>query len=180
MLNSSDGYDFYKRMKFAAREVARGETSADDIISQLNNIKKDAERTHNVLMAKRFLCWLESVSGAKPSKERPVGFYKPAGMAFGVRLRPELVYELNGVNIVTYLWATKLPRLTRQAAGAGVLMLRSELGVGEYGSARFQIYDLRQERLFDESSITNQTPDILAADMALVNAIWISALPKAA
>lgn len=180
MLNSSEGYDFYKRMKFAAREVARGETTAEEILGKLASIKKDAERAHNILMAKRFLTWLKGLGEHTASPDRPSGTYKLPHMAFGVRLRPEFVYTANEEVYVTYLWATKLPRLTRQAAGAGLYMLKNELAKGQYASARFQIYDLRQERVFAEDTITNQSPDLLAADIALVNAIWLSALPKAA
>ena len=180
MMSSSDGYDFYKRLKNAAREVAFDPTKANEVFAALATIKKDAERSHNVLMAKRFLNWWNEQAGAKPSKERPAGRYKTPEMAFDIRLNPELVYEKDGTTFVTYLWATKLPRLARQTAASGLLMLRKELGKGIYSKAKFQILDLRQELVHTEAIVTNLAEDHLKADIALVNAIWVSAKPLAA
>lgn len=93
MMSSTEGYDFYKRMKLAAREVALDPSKADDIFAQLGTIKKDAERNHNLLMAKRFLNWWLELSRAVALQDRPKGNYKTPEMAFNVRLRPELMYE---------------------------------------------------------------------------------------
>lgn len=180
MMGSSDGYDFYKRMKFAAREVALDTSKADAILAELATIKKDAERNHNVLMAKRFLNWWLSLEDAVAQHGRPAGVYKTPEMAFHVRLRPELMYERDGKRLVTYLWATKFPALSKQGAAAGLLMLRKALALGPYSDVRFQILDLRKEILHGEELISNVIEDHLAADIALVNAIWISAKPMAA
>ena len=180
MMSSSDGYDFYKRMNLAGREVALDPSKADEVFTQLATIKKDAERSHNLLMAKRFLNWWLALQGAVALQERPKGNYKTAEMAFSVRLRPELMYEYEGKRLVTYLWATKFPSLTKQAAAAGLLMLRKSLAAAPHADIRFQILDLRKEILHGEELISNVTEDHLAADIALVNAIWISAKPLAA
>ena len=180
MMSSSGGYDFYKRMKLAGREVALDPSKAEEVFAELATIKKDAERTHNVLMAKRFLNWWTALGGAVAQEDRPTGEYKTEAMAFNVRLRPELMYEHEGKRLVTYLWATKFPALTKQSAAAGLLMLRKGLATGPYADVRFQILDLRKEILHGEGLISNVTEDHLAADVALVNAIWISAKPLAA
>jgi hypothetical protein len=101
-------------------------------------------------------------------------------MVFGIRLTPELVYSANGITYVTYLWAVRDPKLTRQAAGAGLHILKEELGKGKFQDARFQIRDLRQNRTFGEDVIINSSPGILAADIALLNTMWQGNLPKAA
>ena len=180
MMGSSDGYDFYKRMKLAAREVALHESEADAVFAALATIKKDPERNHNVLMAKRFLNWWRSLEGAVAQEDRPAGAYKTPDMAFHVRLRPELMYEQDNERLVTYLWATKFPTLTKQGAAAGLLMLRKALAVEQYTDVWFQILDLRKEIVHSEELISNVTEDHLAADIALVNAVWISAKPIAA
>lgn len=180
MLNGSGGYDFYKRMKLAAREVARGESSSQDILAQLETIKRPAERKHNVIVASNFVEWWESIDGASACKDRPNGTYKRPGMVFGIRLAPELAYELGGTVYVTYLWATALPKLSRQAAGAGLYLLREELAAGEFKNDRFQIRDLRAKKTWEEDCITNQSPKLLEADIALMNAMWGGNLPKAA
>ena len=179
MMSSSEGYDFYKRMKLAGREVALDPTKADEVFAELAKIKKDAERNHNVLMAKRFLNWWLALDTAAAFADRPKGNYKTAEMAFSVRLRPELMYKHEGQRLVTYLWATKFPALTKQAAAAGLLMLRKELATGPYADVRFQILDLRKEVLHGEDLISNVTEDHLSAVFGLVNAIWISAKPLA-
>lgn len=175
------GYDFYKRLKAAAQSVALDINAADDVLGKLASIKKDAERIHNLLMARRFLTWWQSLVGAKAYLSPPKGIYTRDDLKFGVRLRPELCYEQAGQKFVTYLYATKMPKLTRHVAGEGLLMLRDRLGQGSWGQARFQILDLRQERVFsDETCITNSSASYLNADLAFINSIWPDALPKAA
>jgi hypothetical protein len=180
MLNGPGGYDFYKRMKLAAREVARGEVSSQEILSQLETIKRPSERSHNLLMATRFVEWLDSLEGAVASLDRPSGTYKRPSMVFGIRVVPELVYTLAGTRYVTYLWAIGLPKLTRQAAGAGLYLLRQQLGTGKFKDARFQIRDLRQQKTLEEDCVTNQSPNLLEADIALLNTMWQGNMPKAA
>jgi hypothetical protein len=131
-------------------------------------------------MAQRFLKWLGKLDAIEPLDRRPSNDYKTPSMAFGIKVRPEFVYKQGDQEFVTYLWATKLPKLTRQTAGAGLFLLREALAKGIYSAVKFQIYDLRQEKLLGEECITNQSADLLAADIALINAIWISATPKAA
>jgi len=180
MLNGPGGYDFYKRMKLAAREVARGEISSQEILFQLGTIKRPSERSHNLLMATRFVEWLDSLEGAVASLDRPSGTYKKPNMVFGIRVVPELVYTLSGVRYVTYLWAIGMPKLTRQAAGAGLFLLRQQLGTGKFQDAKFQIRDLRQEKTLGEDCINNESPNILEADIALLNTMWLGNMPKAA
>lgn len=180
MLNGSGGYDFYKRMKLASREVARGEMDREEIFAQLQGIKRPAEREHNLAMAKLTCDWWDGLEGASALNDRPSGTYRTSGMVFGIRLVPELAYKLDGQTYVTYLWAIRMPKLTRQAAGAGLYLLREKLGVGEFKNARFQIRDLREKKTFEEDSITNQSASLLQADIAAMNVMWSGSLPKAA
>lgn len=90
------------------------------------------------------------------------------------------MHKIDNRRMVTYLWGTKLPRPRRQTAAAGLLMLRKCLAKGAYQDAQFQILDLRQEVVHTEEIVINSTEDHLAADIALVNAIWVSAKPLAA
>lgn len=131
-------------------------------------------------MAKRYLDWLQSQKGLMPLEDRPAGKFRAPKLAFNVRLKPEIAYQTSDGTFVTYLWATKLPSLTTQAAGAGIWMLREELAKGKFQGAQFQIRDLRNNRTFDESVMTNQSESILNADLALLNAIWVATAPLAA
>lgn len=180
MLNGNGGYDFYKRMKLASREVARGEMDRDAIFAQLQSITRTSERNHNVLMATRTCEWWDELEGVDALVERPRGTYKRDGMDFGIRLQPELAYKQDGVIFVTYLWAIERPKLTSQAAGAGLYLLRSELTQGNFKDARFQIRDLRQKKTFGEDQITNESASLLQADIAAMNVMWLDSLPKAA
>jgi hypothetical protein len=180
MLNGTGGYDFYKRMKLASREVARGEVDRETIFAQLQTIKRASERDHNVAMATRTCEWWDDLVGAVALVDRPSGIYRRTGMGFGIRLQPELAYEWNGEKRVTYLWAIDRPKLTSQAAGAGLHLLREELAKGPFKDAKFEIRDLRQKKAFEEDCITNASASLLQADIALMNAMWTGSQPKAA
>jgi len=178
MHNGAGGYDFYKRMKLAAREVARGEIPSEEILGKLANIKRASERVHNLQMATQFTGWWSSITDAVARPDRPEGVYKLAGMAFGIRLVPELVYSQSGEIYVTYLWAMNLPKLTKQIAGMGLYMLRSELAERAFKQAKFQFLNLRNLEMFGEDNVTNQTASLLNADISQINAIWIEVSQK--
>ena len=179
MTNSPGGYDFYKRMKLAAQRVAAGEVNPEEVFAELETIKRQAERTHNLLMAQRFWAWWSALENATVLEAVPKGVYRTPAMNFGIRIAPELAHNESGESVITYLWATRLPRLSRQVAGMGILLMKAQLSTAA-PNARLQIYDLRQERCYTEEEITNQSPDLLAADIALLNSIWPDSLSKAA
>jgi hypothetical protein len=101
-------------------------------------------------------------------------------MVFGIRLAPEIAYEFEGQTYVTYLWAMGTPKLTRQAAGSGLYLLREKLAVGKWKDARFQIRDLREKKTFGDDCITNQSANLLEADIATMNVMWSGSMPQAA
>ena len=180
MHNGEGGYDFYKRMKLAAREVARGEVGSDEIISQLSNIKRESERSHNINMVNQFVNWWSSLSNAVAQPDRPEGVYKLPTMVFGIRLLPELAYLEEGELSGTCLWSVKAPKITKQIAGMGLHMLRGELAKGAFERAKFQILNLRNLEIFGEENITNQSASLLNADISQINSIWVEVSSKAA
>lgn len=181
MLNGSGGYDFYKRLKMASREVALGKMHREAIFAKLQTITRQSEREHNIAMAKLTCDWWDELpEGASALEDRPSGIYRRPDMVFGIRLVPELAYQLDGQTYVTYLWAMRIPKLTRQAAGSGLYLLREKLAVGQWKDARFQIRDLREKRTLEEDCITNQSANLLEADIAAMNVMWSGSMPKAA
>lgn len=176
MLNSSRGYDFYKQMKFAAKGVARGEIDPGEIFSKLKTIKNAVEREHNLKMANNFLEWWgkEIADGAVALTDRPGGTYRHAEMEFGIRMQPELAYEKSGNIHVTYLWATKTPKITKQGAGSGIHLLRSQLAKGPFSGARFSILNLRDLSILGDDLVTNQSKTLADADIAGINQLWKS------
>ena len=174
-MHSGDrGYDFYKQMKFAAKGVARGEIDPDVIIANLETIKRPAERTHNVQMAKNFLTWWNSLKGAEALTSAPNGTYKSDAMHFGIKMRPELAYVKDGTTYVVYLWATQLPAMTNQIAGAGLQILRGKLAAGTFKDAKFSLLNLRTMKTLTEELISNQSKTVAQADIASINELWKS------
>lgn len=174
MMNSKSAYDFYKQMKFAAREVAKGEMEPDVIFSKLSAIKSSVEREHNLKMATNFLDWWNKQEDAKALSIRPSGVYKTGRMAFGIKMRPELAFERSGTRNVVYLWASKTPALTRQGVGAAIHLLKSQLAQGEFQDANFGLLNLRKGELMTEKYITNQSQILADSDIAGINQLWKS------
>ena len=174
MHSSSSGYDFYKRMKLAAQDVASGATNPNDILEQLSTIKRVSEREHNLFVATRFRDWwlAKAADGCVPHEERPRGEFQRPGMPFKVRLKPELRYIDNGVDKVVYLWATAKPQLTKQVAATGISILTEAFASSPYGNCEFEIFDLRKNRMLGSDTITNATATNLAGDLAQIGAIW--------
>lgn len=171
-LHTGSGYDFYKQMKLAAREVAIGKTEFSVIEAKLSKIRKPAEREHNLSMVRACHEWWTSQKDLHPINLQPKTTFENPDWKFGIRLAPELVYEKEGEKVVTYLWALKLPTLTRQVAGMGLHILRQGFADHSIMPANFQILDLRRKKTFGEELITNVSPRLLSADAALLNSIW--------
>lgn len=174
MHGSSSGYDFYKRMKLAAQDVASGTTDPSDILEQLSTIKRTSEREHNLFVATRFRDWwlARAADGCVPHAERPRGEFQRASMPFKVRLNPELRYMDNGVDKVIYLWATAKPQLTKQVAATGISILTETFANTQFSKCEFEIFDLRKNRMLGSDTITNTTATNLAGDLAQISAIW--------
>lgn len=174
MHGSSRGYDFYKRLKLAAYDVAAGETDPDEILQQLSTIKRKAEREHNIQVATQFRDWWlkEASGGAVPNANRPSDTFKRPGMPFSIRLKPELRYEDGSSDKVVYLWATAKPRLTKQVAATGILILQEAFANTQYSQCDFRIFDLRQNRLLGSETISNASSTNLNGDLAQIGAIW--------
>ena len=174
MHSSSSGYDFYKRMKLAAYEVAVGQTDPDEILAQLATIKRQAERDHNIQVATQFRDWWQeqAKSGAVPVANRPSGVFKRPAMPFNIRLKPELRYQVGSSDRVVYLWATAKPRLTKQVAATGLQILQEAFANTEYGHCEFSIFDLRQKRVLGVETISNASATNLNGDLAQIGAIW--------
>lgn len=159
-------------MKLAAREVALGKTEFTSIESKLSEIKNAAEREHNLNMVRACHAWWTAQNGYIPIDVQPKAIFENPDWKFGIRLAPELVYKNEDGKVVTYLWALKLPTLTRQVAGMGLHVLRQGFSDNEVMPANFQILDLRRQKVFGENLITNVSPQLLSADAALLNSIW--------
>lgn len=172
-MNGVGGYDLYKRLKLAAREVAQGKTDPQEILDELNNITRKAEREHNLAVATQFRNWWTGLGDSVIAHDsRPSSIFKRPGMPFGIRLVPEIFYAENGKDKVTYLWATATPTLTKQGAGMGIVTLNESLQRDQYAHHKFTIYDLRRNRFLGEECITNSTKTNLAGDLAQISAIW--------
>ncbi len=173
LVNGVGGYDFYKRLKLAAREVAQGKTDPQEILDQLNNITRQAEREHNISVATQFRDWWVSLGpNAAAYDDRPSSIFKRPGMPFGIKLAPEICYIENGKDKVTYLWATATPALTKQGAGMGIVMLNETLKKNRYSDHEFSIFDLRRNRILGSECVSNTTRTNLAGDLAQISAIW--------
>lgn len=168
------GYDFYKQMKFAAKEVALGEVEPTEIMNSLKSIKRASEREHNIKMAENFMHWWKSQPDAKALAARPQGIYKTEGMRFGIKLRPELAYKQNDSIHIVYLWATQSPKMTNQVAGTGLQILRETLAKSKFKDATFSILNLRTGKLLEENLISNQSKVIAAAEISGLNELWKS------
>ncbi len=172
LFSGGQGYDYYKNLKRLAPSIAKDETSIDEFEKKISSLKREAERNHNLEMAKQLRKWTSKLGDVTILDSRPSGLLKPSGWKFGIRMKPELAYLKNNTQYVTYLWATKSPVLSKKVAGMGVYLLKEKLAKSNWINAKFQIYDLRKSKVYDEALIDNATPILTAADLALLNSIW--------
>lgn len=167
---SEGGYDYYRELKRVVPKIAKGDLTSKDVGEDLKRLSKPHERRDNVAGSKTFEKWW--------TKADRVFVPPPKTDIFGndrqlirIRIKPEIAYEEDGVLHVMQLWNTARPDLTTTIAGIGVDLMRRRLAKGKFSGAKFEVFDMRKNKIRTEANIPNNSEIILRSEIAKLSSI---------
>lgn len=164
------GYDYYRELKRVLPKVAKGELTSKDVEEDLKRLSKPHERRDNVAGSKTFEKWWKKADRSYIAPPKPEIFGNEQ-QTIRIRLRPEIAYEEDGVFHVMQMWNTAKPDLTTTMAGIGVDLMRRRLAKGKFSEAKFEIFDMRKNKIRTEANIPNTSEIILRSEIEKLTSI---------
>lgn len=164
------GYDFYKILKKLAVEICSGKMSLLEAENQIARITNVAERKHTLEAIRIFYQWFVVQKLDWETPPRGVAKSTPSGIVT-IRLEPEIAFKGDGAAPnVLYLWNLNKPALKSDLASEGLRLLSRDLS--HASDHKFGIFDLRTNKILDESLIGVAADVRLRFDMMIIETIW--------
>ncbi|WP_155888769.1 hypothetical protein [Inquilinus limosus] len=172
LANRNGGHDYYNGVKKIAPALAQEQFGISDVPKKLAYISRQSQRQRNEDRVKQFMKWWKKQIPSPTFLSPPSYNKSPKDCSFILRIKPEISYTFNGIKYTLHIWNTEAPKLNQTIAGIGIYTMIQYLRKGNFSDSKFQMIDLNNGKLFDESSVTNDIPTIFLADMTLFNHIW--------
>jgi hypothetical protein len=117
---------------------------------------------HNVEIFEHAANWLEKQKGRRVAPSR--GVWPSPSKVFSVHIEPEIGLEVGETKKIIAVYPRREPRLNRDTAGAGLLLLRK--GYRGTGTEEFAILDAYGEKAF--RSPTNVSAALLDREIQTI------------
>jgi hypothetical protein len=162
------GYDFYKRMKQIAAQLAKNEISIEEAKKAAGKITKATEHLHTIAAIERLHPLLKAWNLAW--REPPEGMYVSPSELLKIKLRPDLAFERpDGKTWCLSIWNLARPELTSELGAEGLWLITDEIGKPNLD---FGLLDLRKKIVIGEDSITAASGPQLRLDLLRIEEIW--------
>lgn len=138
------GFDFYRpsrdgSMQYSAHGRPRQSVEEDIVKSSSQN-----SSSHNISIFNHVADWLDKTKCSRIIPSRGV-WRSPAGK-FSVHIEPEIGIETKGEKRIIAVYPRKDPRLNRDKAGAGLILLKA--AYKGFGTEKFGILDAHGSKVF--------------------------------
>jgi hypothetical protein len=167
------GYDFYWRLKEAARAVTVDGDSYVKWAKQIAKSAREAERKHNLEGLKSLQSWTE--------KSKPEAFFDaPTGSCCSpeafvtIKLEPEFGTVINGQHRIVQLWRSTGTRLTRTVAGVGIYLLQKHLCKDAFKDCKAGMLDLRKGELYLADALPPTIEAMVTSEFAWLDSFFKS------
>lgn len=138
------GFDFYRSSRDGVLQHCAHGRSREKVIKDIASIAPHNAVAHNVEIFEHAANWLEKQKGKKFAPSR--GVWPSPNRVFSVHIEPEIGLEVGDTKRVIAVYPRKIPRLNRDTAGAGILLLRRSYRAS--GGEDYSILDAYGERAF--------------------------------
>lgn len=156
------GFDFYRSSRDGVLQHSAHGRSRERVIKDIANIAPHNAVAHNVEIFEHAANWLEKQKGQRVVPSR--GVWPSPNKIFSVHIEPEIGLIAGGTKKIVAVYPRREPRLNRDTAGAGVLLLRRAYrGVGD---EEFCILDAYGEKAF--KSPTNVSNALLDREIKTI------------
>jgi hypothetical protein len=138
------GFDFYRSSRDGVLQHSAHGRSRENVIKDIANLAPHNAVAHDVEIFEHTANWLEKQKGKKVAPSR--GVWPSPNKVFSVHIEPEIGLEAGNKKNIVAVYPRKEPRLNRDTAGAGILLLRR--GYRGTGEEEFAILDAYGEKAF--------------------------------
>lgn len=150
-LGDGGGYDFHRRMRFAARRWLLGQASFDEVLADAAAIKGEHERRSYVEALHNLRAWRADNPGAVLGLLRKT---HPSDLGlFEVVSQPDFGVLIDGQLVAIHIWNTKRTKLTASAVQAALSLLPGLYEGEEHAPDDFAVLSLQGAGLIRLSAI---------------------------
>lgn len=157
------GFDFYRPSRDGALEYSAHGRDRRDVITKIKSVAASSTVAHNVEIFEGVADWLDRQTGCTrvaPGR----GVWPSPKRLFSVHIEPEIGLEKGPVRKVLAVYPRREPRLNRDQAGAGIVMLKR--AYNGTGSEHFGILDALGQKAY--WTPTNVSEAMLDSEIATI------------
>jgi hypothetical protein len=156
------GFDFYRPSRDGVLNYAAHGKSQESIIADIEKQAAPNSANHNIEIFENVATWIDKQSGIKIAPSR--GVWPSPSKIFSVHIEPEIGIEKGEIRRVLAVYPRREPRLNRDKAGAGVLLLQKAYKGN--GNEEFGILDAYGQKAF--WSPTNVSSTLLDIEISTI------------
>jgi hypothetical protein len=156
------GFDFYRPSRDGILNYAAHSKSRASVVADIGKQAAQNSASHNVEIFENAVNWLDKQVGTKIAPSR--GVWPSPEKVFSIHIEPEIGLEKGGETRVIAVYPRREPRLNRDKAGAGILLLQK--AYKGTGKEDFGILDAHGQKAF--WSPTNVSSSILDIEIATI------------
>lgn len=158
------GFDFYRTSRDGVLQYSAHDRARKKVMEDIVKLAPQNAVSHNVEIFEKVADWLDKQPGKRIAPAR--GVWPSPEKCFSVHIEPEIGLEHGASRKVIAVYPRREPRLNRDKAGAGVVLLkRAYRGLGD---EEFGILDAYGSKAF--WSPTNVSEALLDREIATIDA----------
>ena len=116
------GFDFYRTSRDAVMNYSAHGRSKKNVIAEIVKSAPQNAVSHNMEIFENVACWLDKQPGERIAPSR--GVWPSPSKVVSIHIEPEICLEKSGKKKIVAVYPRREPRLNRDKAGAGLLLLR--------------------------------------------------------
>jgi len=158
------GFDFYRSSRDGVLQFSAHGRDRNKVMTDIAKLAPHNAVAHNIEIFEYTANWLDKQKGARIAPSR--GVWPSPGRHFSVHIEPEIGLEQSGSKKIIAVYPRREPRLNRDKAGAGIVLLqRAYKGTG---GEEFGILDAYGSKAY--WSPTNVSAALLDREIATIDA----------
>lgn len=154
------GFDFYRASREGVYNYCAHGRDRSRVVSDVGHNSSSNSRDRNLEIFGKVADWLDKQrisTAVAPGR----GVWPSPNKLFSVQIEPEIGFEKNSQHRIMSVYPSREPRISRDQAGAGILLLQQAYRGS--GMERFGILDALAQRAF--WTPTNVSPAILESEI---------------
>ncbi|MCR5857300.1 hypothetical protein [Mesorhizobium sp. J428] len=161
--SQAGGFDYYRTSRDGVASLCGDSKSLEFVKMRIKAMAPENAIDRNVKIAEHCSNWLKKQTGT--GKKAGKALWTSPKKIFSVHIEPEICLTQGGTNRILAVYPRDEPRINRDQAGAGILLIQKSYKAGS-GPNKFGILDAFAERAY--WSPTNSSQSILDHEITMI------------